>query len=102
MTNLTKTEQKKQARLLIVKKCDEIENQIKSLQKEYPDFSNLNELLFSVAEVKRIAKTHAEVLRLAEVVCFCGKTKEKDTYFKNLLYSEIKKILDLCNIQQTF
>lgn len=96
---ITKAEEKKQARLLIVKKCDELENQIKSLIKEYPDFSNLNELLFSVAEIKKIAKTHSEVIRLAEVVCFCGTTKQKDTYFKNLLYSETKKILDLENSQ---
>ncbi len=98
MKQKTKAEQKKQARQKIFKNIEKIESLIKS----NPDISNSDELLFCVAETKRLAKSYAEVFRLAEVVCFCGVTKQKDTYFKNLLYSEIKKILDIDTSQQTF
>jgi len=96
--NQTKKEQKKQARLLLFKKLDFLENQIKS----NPERSNFEELLFSVAEAKFLAKQQAEVIRIAEVVCFCGKDTEKDKHFKNLLYSQIKKISEIDEMQENF
>ncbi|MBR2386037.1 hypothetical protein IKA92_01920 [bacterium] len=98
---LTKKEQRKQARLLIVKKLESLENQIKSFINN-PETCNFDELLFSVAEIKILAKNQSECIRLAEVVCFCGKNEQKDTYFKHLLYSNINKILEIDNIQQSF
>lgn len=86
----TKKELKKEVRLLIVKEAENLENLIKV----NPSISNLSELLFSVAKIKQLAKSHSEVLRLAEVVCFCGKTESNDKYFKHLLYSETNKILE--------
>lgn len=96
--NQTKKEQKKQARLLLFKKLDFLENQIKS----NPERSNFEELLFSVAEAKFLAKQQAEVIRIAEVVCFCCKDTEKDKHFKNLLYSQIKKISEIDEMQENF
>lgn len=98
---MTKKEQRKQVRLLIVKKLESLENRIKSFINN-PERSNFEELLFSVAEAKFLAKQQAEVIRIAEVVCFCCKDTEKDKHFKNLLYSQIKKISEIDEMQENF
>lgn len=87
---MTKKELKKEVRLTIVR---EVEN-LKQLINQSVSGEVKESLLFSVAKIISLAKSHAEVLRLVELVCFCGKNEERDTYFKNLLYRETSKIYE--------
>lgn len=87
---MTKKELKKEVRLTIVREAENLKQIInQSVGGEVKEA-----LFFSVAKIISLAKSHAEVLRIAELVCFCGKNEKNDTYFKNLLYHETSKIYE--------
>lgn len=90
MEQKTKKEIKKEKRerlLTLAKEIENLINQSTTIPGEVKEA-----LLFSVAEMKRVAKSYAEALRRAEVCCFCGKSDESDSLYKRLLYDELKKI----------
>ena len=87
---MTKKEEKKLKRLVLYNLSESLRNEILNIKNISDD--ERNSLLFSVEKIISLTKTQSEALRLAEVVCFCGKDDEKDKRFKNALYSQIQKI----------
>ena len=70
----------------------EVENLEQKINQSVKDEQVKNDLLFSVAVIKDIALSYAEVLRLADVIWKITKDSEKDLFFKTLLKKNLYKI----------
>lgn len=82
-------EQIKAKQKLLFTEAENLEQKINQLVK---DEQVKNDLLFSVAQIKDIALSYAEVLRLADVIWKITKDSEKDLFFKTLLKKNLYKI----------
>lgn len=82
-------EQIKAKQKLLFTEAENLEQKINELVK---DEQVKNDLLFSVAVIKDIALSYAEVLRLADVIWKITKDSEKDLFFKTLLKKNLYKI----------
>lgn len=89
-------EQIKAKQKLLFTEAENLEQKINELVK---DEQVKNDLLFSVAVIKDIALSYAEVLRLADVIWKITKDSEKDLFFKTLLKKNLYKIY-LCQEQE--
>ena len=77
----------------------EVENLEQKINQSVKDEQVKNDLLFSVAQIKDIALSYSEVLRLADVIWKITKDSEKDLFFKTLLKKNLYKIY-LCQEQE--
>lgn len=82
-------EQIKAKQKLLFTEAENLEQKINQLVK---DEQVKNDLLFSVAQIKDIALSYSEVLRLADVIWKITKDSEKDLFFKTLLKKNLYKI----------
>ena len=85
---VTKEQIKAKQKLLFT----EVENLEQQINQSVKDEQVKNDLLFSVAQIKDIALSYAEVLRLADVLWKITKDSEKDLFFKTLLKKNLYKI----------
>ena len=85
---VTKEQIKAKQKLLFT----EAENLEQKINQSVKDEQVKNDLLFSVAQIKDIALSYAEVLRLADVIWKITKDSEKDLFFKTLLKKNLYKI----------
>lgn len=89
---MTKKELQKENRQKIVSLTDELTNKLNNLKNI--DEQSRNELLFSVAEINVLCKSHSEALRLAGVIAnYVHLTDKQKAYFSALLRKELDKIL---------
>lgn len=85
---VTKEQIKAKQKLLFT----EAENLEQKINQSVKDEQVKNDLLFSVAQIKDIALSYSEVLRLADVIWKITKDSEKDLFFKTLLKKNLYKI----------
>jgi len=91
MEEKTLKEKQKEMQSALFSKVSILELEIENMNLSESDFKKLS---FLIEKIKAVALTNSEIIRLAWVVCLCGKTKELDIKFKRLLLKELYKI---CN-----
>ncbi len=85
---ITQKEKNKKLRLFLVTQIEELKSKINQSNPGIVD----EKMIQYLDCLKNVAKLQAETLRLAEVCCFCGHEKDKDSYFKKILYDSIKNL----------